>query len=386
MPVTKDYYQTLGVEKTATADEIKKAYRKLAMKYHPDRNPGDQAAEDSFKEISEAYEILSDPEKRQTYDRFGYEGVKGSFRRGGFSWEDFHHAQEFEDIFGDLFGSFFGFTGARGGATARRRGRDLRVRLDVTLEDILLGKEVDITLKRLETCGTCGGTGAKPGTKPKTCARCGGHGQIRISQGFFHLTTTCDVCHGTGNVIPDPCPECRGQGRINQRVQLKIHVPRGVDTGTQLRVAGEGEAGPQGSARGDLYVVLNVEEDARYQRDGFDLHFEEQLTFVQAALGDEVELKTPWGPHKLKIPAGTQTGQRFRINNFGVPRGDYEESPRGNLYVHARVMVPKKLNDRQKDLLREFAAESGETAHHEDKGFFGKLREAVDELTGKKEE
>lgn len=386
MPQTKDYYQILGVARDASAEDIKRAYRKLALKHHPDRNPGDKASEESFKEISEAYEILSDPEKRQAYDRFGYEGIKGAFRQGGFTWDDFHHAQDFEDVFGDLFGSLFGFSGGRGTAQGRRRGRDLRVRLDVDLEDVLYGKEVDITLKRLENCETCGGTGAKPGTKVKTCPRCQGHGQIRVSQGFFHLTTTCDVCRGAGQVIQHPCADCGGAGRLNTKVQLKVHIPRGVESGTQLRIGAEGEAGPAGSPRGDLYVVLNIEDDPRYARDGHDLHAERPVSFVQASLGDEIEMATPWGPYKFKIPSGTQTGQRFRINNHGVPRSDSEDAPRGNLYVHVKVQVPKKLSERQKEILREFAAEDGETLHEPEKGFFGKVKEAIDEITGKKEE
>lgn len=372
---TKDYYQLLGVERTATAEEIKKAYRKLAVKWHPDKNPGNKEAEEKFKEISEAYEVLSDPEKRQLFDRYGYEGVKGQFRGGGFSWEDFHHTDEFSDIFGDLFGSIFGFGG--GGRGGRSRGRDLRIRLEITLEDVLFGKETELSLRRLEVCDTCGGNGARIGSAPQACRRCGGSGQLRIAQGFFSLTTTCDVCGGAGRIISDPCPDCHGQGRRNEKVTLKINVPRGVETGTQLRLLGEGEAGPVGGDRGDLYVALTVHEHARYQRDHADLHCEEPISFAQAALGDDVTVQTPYGPYSFKIPAGTQTGHRFRVPNHGVPRGDSPDAPRGNLYVHVRVQVPKKLTDRQRELLREFAHESGEEAPKEEKGFFGKFKESL---------
>lgn len=377
---TRDYYETLGVARDASAEAVKKAYRKLAIKYHPDKNPGDEAAEDKFKEISEAYEILSDPAKRQTYDRYGYEGVKGSFQgRGGFGWEDFHHADEFQDLFGNIFGSIFGFSGGAGGGQ-RRGGRDMRVRLGVTLEDILHGKDLDITLKRLEPCTNCGGDGCKPGTRPRTCAQCGGRGQVSVSQGFFHLTRTCDVCRGQGQTITDPCEECRGQGRIEAKVKIKIHVPRGVETGTQIRMSSEGEAGPSGTARGDLYIALTVKESERYVRDGADLHLVQPIRFVQAALGDSIPVETPWGEYKLHLPAGTQTGQRFRVSNYGVPHADYDESPRGNLYIHAKLVTPKKLNDRQKKLLREFAEEAGDEPVVEDKGFLGKLKDSLEDI------
>ncbi len=372
---SKDYYQILGVERTAAADEVKKAYRKLAIQHHPDKNMGHPEAEEKFKELAEAYEVLSDPQKRAAYDRYGYEGVKGSFHNGGFSWEDFHHQGDVEDILGDLFGQFFGMSG--GGGRGRLRGRDLRVKLDLDLEDTLFGKETELGLKRLEVCTTCGGSGAKPGSAPQTCGRCRGQGQLRIAQGFFSLTTTCDACGGSGKVIKDPCTDCRGQGRVNQKVTLKINVPRGVETGNQLRMIGEGEAGPPGGDRGDLYIVLNVKENERYQREGLDLHFEEPISFVQAALGDELTVETPYGPYTFKMPAGTQPGHRFRINNHGVPRADRENAPRGNLYVHVKVDVPRKLTDRQRELLREFAKEAGDEPTSEQKGFFDRFKETL---------
>lgn len=371
----KDYYALLGVERGASPDEVKKAYRKLAIQFHPDKNQGNAEAEEKFKEISEAYEVLSDPQKREAYDRYGYEGVKGQFRGGGFSWDDFHHAGEFQDIFGDLFGSLFGMGGGGGGRGGRPRGRDLRVRLDIDLEDTLFGKETEISLKRLEVCTTCGGSGAKSGSKPKTCQRCAGQGQIRIRQGFFSLATTCDVCGGRGSVISDPCGNCNGNGRTNERVTIKLNVPRGVETGVQLRMLGEGEAGPPGGDRGDLYIALGVREHERYQREGLDLHCEQPISFTQAALGDELTVETPYGPYSFKLPAGTQTGHRFRVPDRGVPRSDAADAPKGNLYVHVRVQVPRKLTERQRELLREFAKESGESTANEDKGFFERVKE-----------
>lgn len=374
-PNTKDYYETLGVAKDASADEIKKAYRKLAVKFHPDKNQGDKEAEEKFKDISEAYEILSDEQKRAAFDRYGYEGVKSQFGGGGFSWDQFHHASEFDDIFGDFFGSIFGMGGGR--SQRRARGRDMRLRLNVTLEDVLFGKEAELKLKRLEVCDTCGGSGAKAGTKPQSCSRCGGAGQIRVAQGFFSLTTTCDVCRGTGQTISDPCPDCHGQGRRQEKVSLKINIPRGIDDGTQLRLLGEGEAGPPGGDRGDLYVVLMVDEHELYDREGHDLHFEQTISFVQASLGDELTVETPYGPFTFNLSAGTPTGHRFRITNHGVPRGDYDDAPRGDLYCHVRIDVPKKLTDRQRELLLEFASESGDEVPKGQKGFFDKFKESI---------
>jgi molecular chaperone DnaJ len=371
---TKEYYQLLGVERGASAEEVKKAYRKLAIKYHPDKNPDDPSAEEKFKEASEAYEVLSDSQKRRLYDQYGYEGVKGNFSGGGFSWDDFQHAGEFQDIFGDMFGSLFGMGGGR---RARAHGRDLRIRLDINLEDVLFGKDTKVSLKRLETCVKCQGSGAALGSRPQPCQRCGGHGQVRVQQGFFTLTTTCDRCRGKGEMIKDPCEECRGQARVRQTVKLKIRVPRGVETGMQLRMVGEGEAGPPGGDRGDLYVVLNVKEDKQYERDGSDLHSDHNVAFIQAALGDELTVETPYGPYMFKLPAGTQPNHRFRINNHGVPGSDDDSAPRGNLYVHIRLVVPKKINDRQRELLMQYAEEMGHEVPDEDKGLFGKFKESL---------
>jgi molecular chaperone DnaJ len=376
---TKDYYQILGLERGCSNEEIKKAYRRLALKHHPDRNPGNAESEDSFKEVSEAYEVLSDPDKRAAFDRHGYEGVKGAFRSGSFSWEDFHHSGDFQDIFGDILGSFFGFAGGGGGVRGgRNRGRDLRIRLELTLEDVLFGRETEVSIKRPETCEACGGSGAKKGTRPQRCMRCGGSGQLHVRQGFFQLAAPCNACGGRGETIADPCASCHGEGRVRQSARLTLRVPRGIEDGSQLRVVGEGEAGPFGGPRGDLYVLLEIKQDKFYKRDGFDLHFELPVGIAVAALGDEIPIDTPWGPFALKIPAGTQPGKRFRISGHGVPKADHHD--------YIQIKVPKKLTDRQKELLREFAVESGKTAPHEDKGFLDKMKESIGDFMGKKED
>lgn len=380
---TKEYYQVLGVERGASADAIKKAYRKLALKYHPDRNPGDQTSEDKFKEISEAYEVLSDPGKRETYDRYGYEGVKGGFGQGGFNWTDFSHAGDFEDIFGDLFGSLFGMGGSRGGRRAAR-GRDLRIQLDLDFDTVLHGKDQDISLKRLEPCSACNGTRARSGTQPEVCPRCRGRGQVIRTQGFFQIAATCEACRGLGSIVRDPCPACNGQGRSQAKVKLRVHIPRGIQNGTQLRLSGEGELGPDGASRGDLYVVLAVTENERYERDGFDLHCEEPISYVRAALGDDLEVETPWGPYTFKLPAGTQPRQRFRISGHGIPRADTRDAHRGDLYVHVMLQVPKKLTEKQREKLRRFGKEMGETPPNEDKGFLGKVKDSIDGMIGHK--
>lgn len=371
----KDYYNDLGVARDATADDIKRAYRKLAIKYHPDKNQGDQDAEETFKEVSEAYEVLSDPQKRQTYDRFGYEGVRSGFSGRGFSWDDFHHAGDFQDIFGSVFEQLFGLGMGGGGRQRRPRGRDLRIRLDLKLEDVLFGKETELALKRLELCEGCGGSGVKKGSQPTGCPRCGGSGHLRVAQGFFNMTVTCDTCGGRGKIIRDPCETCCGQGRVNEKVDVKVSVPRGVESGNQLRIIGEGEAAPPGGDRGDLYVHLNVADHKRYERDGYDLHCEHVVSYPQAALGDELTIETPYEPFSFKMAAGTQPGQRFRVNNHGVPRADHDDAPRGNLYVHIRLDVPKKLTDEQRELLRKLSSELGDPPPTESKGFFGKVKE-----------
>ncbi len=354
----RDYYQILGVDRNASTDEIKRAFRQLALKYHPDRNP-DPSAADKFKEAAEAYEVLSDPEKRARYDRFGPEGVKRDFGAGGFSWEDFRHFSDIEDIFGSIFGQFFGI---RTEPQARRqvyRGRDLRVNLEITLEDVLTGKQAEIDLTRLETCEQCHGTGARPGTSPRTCPRCRGTGQVVYNRGFFRVASTCDYCHGEGTHIETPCPECDGRGRSNRRVRLKIAIPPGAETGLQLRLAGEGEAGIRGGPRGDLYAVVHVREHPDFKRDGADLFCEKPITFSQAALGDTITFPALDGEVTLTIPPGCQTHRVFRIKGHGLPRLE-NRNERGDLHVQVVVQTPKRLTEEQKQLFLRLAEISGE--------------------------
>lgn len=380
----RDYYEVLGVPRTASQDEVKKAYRRLALKYHPDKNPNDSQAEEKFKEASEAYEILSDPEKRTRYDRYGLEGVRSAFAEGGFSWSDFHHFSDFEDIFGNLFDSFFGTSFGsswRRTAAASRRGRNLRIGLTISLDDAVAGKDEEITLHRLEKCGACNGTGSKDRVAARTCPRCKGAGQVRYSHGFFSINTTCDLCRGEGAIIDNPCPTCQGRGRSKQKVKVKVHIPRGIDDGMQIRIRGEGEAGTNETYRGDLFVVVHVEEHSFFKRKGDDVYCEIPITFVQAALGDEIEIPTLYGSTKLSIPSGTQTHQILRIKGQGMPVDDYS-TRKGNMHVRVIVKTPSKLTARQKELLREFNQLSKEKPVSGDgtKSFFEKVKESLGQM------
>lgn len=335
----RDYYETLGVAKNASDEEIKKAYRKLAMKHHPDRN-SDKGSEEKFKEAKLAYEILSDPEKRSAYDQFGHAGVnpQGSgFSGGGFS-----------DAFGDIFGDIFG-----GGQRRDRvyRGADLRYNLEITLEEAARGTETKIRIPTLEECGTCHGSGSKPGTDAVTCTTCGGHGQVRMQQGFFSVQQTCPRCGGSGKMITNPCTTCHGEGRIKKHKTLSVKIPAGVDTGDRIRLAGEGEAGPNGGPSGDLFVVIHLKEHAVFKRDGDDLHCEMPISFATAALGGEVEIPTLDGHAKIKIPAETQSGKVFRLRNKGI-KGVRSPAP-GDLLCHMIVETPVNLSERQRELLQE---------------------------------
>ncbi len=372
----RDYYEVLEISKSATLDEIKKAYRKLALKYHPDRNPNNKhESEEKFKEVSEAYEVLSDQDKRARYDKFGHEGIKSAFGSSGFDWNNFTHFSDIEDIFGDFFGSIFG-----GGFDRRsrvvNRGRDIKISYMISLEDAFKGVEKEITFQRLEICKTCSGTGAAKGSQPKTCSRCRGTGQVRYSQGFFSIATTCEECRGEGKIIDKPCEKCRGNGRVNEKIQVKVKIPAGIDTGMSLRLTGEGEAGPNNGPRGDLYLVINVKEHDFYKREGEHIYCEIPISFVQAALGDEIEIPTLDGAEKLIIPAGTPTNEIFTIKNAGMPYGN-RGNVKGNLYVRVIVNVPKKLNEEQKKLLRQFAEASNEKLPSETKSFFDKVKSSV---------
>lgn len=344
MPATakRDYYEVLNVSREASDAEIKSAYRKLALKFHPDRNPGDQTAEDSFKEAAEAYAVLSDEEKRHRYDTLGHAGMGGS---PGFDPSSF---RDFGDIFGDIFG-FGDLFGRRGGP---RRGADLRYNLDLSFEHALFGTETQIRIPRSEDCVTCDGSGAAPGTKPTTCTTCGGTGQVTFQQGFFSVARTCGRCGGTGRTIKDACTTCRGQGRVSVERTLQVKIPAGVDSGSTLRISGEGEAGSTGAPAGDLYVAIRVAEHPFFQRDGENLFCEMPLTIAQAALGVTLRVPTPDGEEsKVSVPEGTQTGASFRVKGKGVPR--LGGKGRGDLHVTVRVLTPTKLSSEQRRLLEQ---------------------------------
>ncbi|MEO1829470.1 MAG: molecular chaperone DnaJ [Pseudomonas sp.] len=342
----RDYYEVLGVEKGASEADLKKAYRRLAMKFHPDRNPDDEKAEEKFKEATEAYEVLTDANKRAAYDQYGHAGVDPNMGAGGGGFG----GGNFSDIFGDVFGDIFG-GGGRGGRSSVRRGSDLRYTLELDLEEAVRGTSVTIRVPTLVACETCDGSGAKKGTTPVTCTTCGGHGQVRMQQGFFSVQQTCPRCHGTGKMITDPCNDCHGEGRVEKQKNLSVKVPAGVDTGDRIRLAGEGEAGVNGGPAGDLYVVVSVREHKIFQRDGKNLYCEVPISFVDAALGGELEVPTLDGRVKLKIPEGAQTGKLFRLRGKGVTpvRGG---SP-GDLLCRVVVETPVNLTKRQRELLEE---------------------------------
>ncbi|MDH5649452.1 MAG: molecular chaperone DnaJ [Gammaproteobacteria bacterium] len=344
----KDYYQVLGVERNASDAELKKAYRRLAMKYHPDRNPDDKTAEANFKEAKEAYEVLTDAQKRAAYDQFGHAGVDPSMGAGG---GGFHGAGNFSDIFGDVFGDIFG-GGARRGGKQVFRGADLRYSLDLSLEDAVNGTEVTIRVPTLVQCDTCHGSGAKPGTAPKTCDTCGGHGQVRMQQGFFSIQQTCPTCHGSGKMVTDPCTSCHGQGRVNKTKTLSVKVPAGVDEGDQVRLSGEGEAGENGGPPGDLYVQMRLKPHMIFNRRGDDLYCDMPVSIATAALGGELEIPTLNGRASIKIPAGTQSEKLFRLRSKGVK--NVRTGHVGDLYCKISVETPVNLTSQQKELLEEF--------------------------------
>ncbi len=370
----RDYYEVLGLSRGAADDEIKKAYRRLAVQFHPDRNPGDKQAEENFKEINEAYQVLSDPEKRAQYDRYGHAAFQGPGAGPGGGFGGFDFSQGFEEVFSDIFGDFFG-TGRGRSRSRTRRGDDLRYDLEIDFEEAARGTEKTVKFERLAQCEACNGTRARGGSASvKTCPNCRGTGQVRTQQGFFSIATTCAQCRGEGSIIVDPCPRCQGQGRIRRQETLSVRIPPGVDNGSRLKLRGEGEAGYAGGPPGDFYVVIHVREHPLFVRQDNDIIIEVPISFPQAALGGEIEVPTLEGKVKLKIPAGTQSGKILRLKGKGIV--DLHGYGRGDELVKIVVETPKRLTARQREILEEFAKISGEDVNHPlSKGFVDKLKE-----------
>ncbi len=365
----RDYYEVLGVSRTATDAELKSAYRKLAMQHHPDRNPGDPSAEEKFKEASEAYGVLSDADKRAAYDRFGHAGINGGGFGGGFQT-----TVDINEIFGDFFGDIFG--ASSGGARRRsraRQGGDLREDLSLTFEEAVFGVKKQVKIRRHEVCEDCKGSGAAPGKAASTCPDCGGRGQVRFQQGFFSVARSCAKCGGTGQIMKDPCMACNGHGRLQKERSLEVQVPPGVEDGTRIRYAEQGDAGIYGGPAGDLYVVLHVAEHDFFERENENLFCVVPISFPQAALGAEIDVPTLYGDHKLKVPEGTQTGTRFRIKGKGVPI--LNSTSKGSLYVEVRVETPEKLSKRQRELLQELESLSAIDNKPEKGGLLDKVRD-----------
>ncbi len=378
----QDYYELLGVAKGASADELKKAYRKMAMQYHPDRNQGDKEAEHKFKEVSEAYEILKDDQKRAAYDRFGHAAFDGGGRGGpgagggGFNF-DFGGSGGFADIFDEMFGEFMG--GRRGGGGASGRGQDLRYNLEIGLEDAFKGTQTNVRVPTSVQCDGCNGTGAAAGTQPITCPTCQGHGKIRAQQGFFTIERTCPGCHGAGKVIKDACKSCGGAGRLRKEKTLQVNIPAGVEDGTRIRLAGEGEAGLRGAPAGDLYIFLAIAAHPIFQRDGANIHCRVPIPMTTAALGGMVEVPTIDGTRtKVTVPPGTQSGHQFRIKSKGM--SVLRSAQRGDMYIQAVVETPVNLTKRQQELLREFESGGKEGSNPQSEGFFAKVKELWEDL------
>jgi molecular chaperone DnaJ len=373
----RDYYEVLGVPKTAAVDEIKKAYRKLAMQYHPDQNPGDKAAEEKFKEAAEAYSVLSDADKRRTYDQFGHAGLGGQGGGQGFQFDPGQFA-DFEDLLGGIFGSFFGqsFGGGRGRRNSgEERGSDLQYNLRLPFKDAVFGKEAyELTLPRLETCETCQGSGCEKGHSPQTCPDCRGAGQAYMRQGPFQMAVPCPRCEGKGRIIPNPCRTCRGEGRQEKRAKVSFRIPAGVDRGVRVRLQGQGEAGRYGGRSGDLYVVFDVENDPLYERDGFDLHRRLDVAWPLLVLGGTLKVETLYGTDEVKLAPGTPADQVVKLMNAGVPR--LQQGGRGDLYLHLRADVPKKPSSEQRELIQRLleSMEGGEgNGEGQEEGFLSKV-------------
>jgi molecular chaperone DnaJ len=371
----RDFYDILGVARNATDDEIKKAYRKLAMKYHPDRNPDSKEAEGKFKEAKEAYEMLSDPQKRAAYDQYGHAGVDpnmGGFGGGGQGFGGF------SDAFGDIFGDIFGGGGSRGGRGGPQvyRGADLRYSMEITLEEAAHGHETQIRVPSWSNCDSCGGDGAEPGSKVETCTTCHGAGQVRVAQGFFSMQQTCPRCSGSGKYIPKPCKKCHGAGKIKSQKTLEVKIPAGIDDGMRIRSSGNGEPGVNGGPSGDLYVEVHIKEHPVFQREGEDLHCEMPISFIDAALGGEIEVPTLSGKASFDVPEGTKSGRVFRLRSKGIK--SLRTALPGDLYIHVQVETPVKLNETQKDLLRKFdeSLKSGGSKHSpQQKGWLDRVKD-----------
>ena len=352
----QDYYELLGVPRDASNDDIKRAYRKLALKFHPDRNPGDKEAEQKFRDASEAYAVLSDKQKRAQYDQFGHTaeemGAPGFGGQGGF---DFGNFGGFSDVFGDIFSDFFGGQTRGRGGRAMQRGADLQYNMEISFEEAAFGHSTEISIPRLETCGQCGGLGAKSSKDVEVCPICQGSGQQRIQQGFFSVATTCSRCHGEGRIIRVPCPECSGAGRTRQTHRLRVNIPPGVDSGARLKLSGEGEDGLNGGPAGDLYIAISVKPHPFFKREMDDIHIDVPISFIQAAIGDEIVVPTLDGKVELKVPPGTQSHRNFRLRNRGIAH--LRGGGRGDQFVRVIVEIPSKLNARQKELLKEFDEE-----------------------------
>ena len=374
----RDYYEVLGVAKTCTEVELKAAFRKLAMQHHPDRNPGDTECEHKFKELNEAYDVLKDGDKRAAYDRFGHAAFEQGGMGGGAGF-----SSDFGSAFADIFEGIFGMPGGgRGRSTGRERGSDLRYNMEITLEEAFEGKSAQIRIPTSVTCEVCSGSGAKTGTKPKTCPTCGGAGKVRHAQGFFTPDRTCPACQGRGQVIDDPCAACSGAGRVTRERTLSVNIPAGVEDGTRIRLAGEGEAGVRGGPAGDLYIFLSLQPHELYQRDGADLYCRVPISMVTAALGGEISVPAiDASEAKVKIPAGTQSGARFRLAGKGMPVLRSKQT--GDLYVQVAVETPQKLTKRQKELLAEFEKLSSEHTPPESAGFLGRVKTFLDGLANR---
>ncbi|MBP1857645.1 molecular chaperone DnaJ [Rhizobium herbae] len=372
----RDLYETLGVAKTADEKELKSAFRKLAMKYHPDKNPGDAEAEKTFKEISLAYEMLKDPQKRAAYDRYGHAAFEqGGMGGGGAGMGG--GAGGFSDIFEDIFGEMMGGGRQRRSSGGRERGADLRYNMEISLEEAYAGKTAQIRVPTSITCDVCTGSGAKPGTKPTTCGTCQGSGRVRAAQGFFSIERTCPTCHGRGQIIADPCVKCHGQGRITEERSLSVNIPAGIEDGTRIRLSGEGEAGLRGGPSGDLYIFLSVKPHEFYQRDGADLYCSVPISMTTAALGGKFDVATLDGTKsRVSVPEGTQAGKQFRLKGKGMPV--LRSSQVGDLYIQIQIETPQKLTKRQRELLKEFEELSSKENNPESAGFFSRMKDFFD--------